>query len=237
MGTGTGIEWPGQCLPRGNREPIPPDFHPSVVPSGAEDREAAPEPRLDDRVLELLAAHAGRLAFNGLRRTLGAHPESLTRALRRLERGGQVTREDGGYVLRSEQPPPARAGGAGEPPSRVIASVELPPGLGSTEVLGALAGRWFGRLRWVGVYDNPDDPWLVWSVANASGHVLLSTRHGTLRVMVDQPRSDPGSAALEDAAQELLVQGLTRLRRTDRSAVPETTVFHSARLSGPARDN
>ncbi|MCI4317072.1 MAG: GntR family transcriptional regulator, partial [Thermoplasmata archaeon] len=59
----------------------------------------APEPRLDDRVRELLGNIGGRLAFNGLRRALGVHPESLTRALRRLEREGVVQRRADGYVL------------------------------------------------------------------------------------------------------------------------------------------
>ena len=185
--------------------------------------ESPPDPRLDDRVTELLAASAGRLAFNGLRRTLGAHPESLARALRRLERAGVIVREDGGYMLRSEQSPPARARTHEDPGSRVVASVELPPGLGEQEVLGSLAGRWFGRLRWVGVYENPGDPWLVWSVSDGPGHVFLSVRRSTLRVLVDRTRADPDSVGLEDAAQELLVQALTRLRRSDRGSTGSTT--------------
>ncbi|HYK93039.1 MAG TPA: hypothetical protein VEY07_03230 [Thermoplasmata archaeon] len=193
----------------------------------------APEPRLDDRVLELLAASAGKLAFNGLRRTLGAHPESLTRALRRLERGGQVARADGGYVLRLDQPPPARSTSDGRSGARAVATVTLPPGLGSSEALGALAGRWFGRLRWVGVYEDRDDPWLVWSVADSPGHVLLSVRRSTLRVLVDRPRNDATAAALEGAAQELLVQSLTRLRRSDRG-VTNSSVTLFARDMSPA---
>ncbi len=180
----------------------------------------APDPRLDDRVMELLAAHAGRIAFNGLRRSLGAHPESLARALRRLEREGLVSREDGGYALRPEAALPSRAGGSARETVRVVASVSLPVGVQATEVFGALAGRWFGRLRWVGLYDAPGDSALVWSVGNSSGHVLLSVRRGTLRVSVDRSRTDPASAELEEAAHELLVQGLLRLRRTDRGPAP-----------------
>src|SRR5580658_1460258 len=60
------------------------------------------DPRLDDRVLELLAGHRGEFAFSGLRRTLGAHPESLTRALRRLQRRGEIEHSPSGYRIRPE---------------------------------------------------------------------------------------------------------------------------------------
>lgn len=199
--------------------------------------DTAPDPRLDDRVMELLAAHAGRLAFNGLRRTLGAHPESLSRALRRLERDGLVVREEGSYMLRSDQPPPARSGPTSERNSRTVASISLPPGLSAQDVLGALAGRWFGRLRWVGVYENTEDPWLVWSVGDSARHVLLSVRRGTLRVLVDLPRSDPGAVELEEAAQDLLVQGLTRLRRNDRAVSSSVLTFALGRSIAVEGDN
>ena len=60
------------------------------------------EPRLDDRIVELLQREPGALAFTGLRRTLEAHPESLVRALRRLERLGVVARGERGYELVGE---------------------------------------------------------------------------------------------------------------------------------------
>lgn len=56
-------------------------------------------PRLDERVRGLLAEIPGAVAFQGLRRTLGVHPESLTRALRRLERDGEIQRTNEGYRL------------------------------------------------------------------------------------------------------------------------------------------
>lgn len=184
--------------------------------------DAATDPRLDERVLGLLAEHAGRIAFNGLRRSLAAHPESLSRSLRRLERDGLVVREDGGYALREPVPDrPSNGRGDRMETGRTVATVALPPGFGTEEVLGALVGRWFGRLRWVGIYENPGEPSLVWSVDGHEGHVLLNARRGTLRVSVDRPREDAESTALEEAAQELLVYSLPRIRRArgERSTV------------------
>ena len=170
-----------------------------------------PDPRLDDRVRELLETKGGRLAFNGLRRALGAHPESLTRALRRLERRGVVRHLEDGYSLvvpgersRPSQPTPGR---------RSVASVQLPPGLSSDAVLGQLAGRWFGSLRWIGVYDRAGDPLLTWSVGTSPIRVLLSVRRGALRVLVEgESSSEATSPAAEGAAWELLRHALERLQ-------------------------
>jgi len=173
----------------------------------------ASDPRLDTRVLELLAAHSGRLAFNGLRRTLGAHPETLARALRRLERDGLIVRADGGYRIRDGIDDGLVDRPAAPPAGRTLASVELPPGSSPDDVLGRLAGRWFGRLRWVGVYERPGAPELVWSLDDGRGSVRLGFDGRTLQVRIDE---DAGSAPdeLERAGQELLVQALTRLRST-----------------------
>ncbi|MCI4337330.1 MAG: hypothetical protein L3K17_09150, partial [Thermoplasmata archaeon] len=196
------------------------------------------DPRLDDRVMELLSEHPGRLAFNGLRRTLGAHPESLSRALRRLEREGRVIHDTDGYSLRldGDVPITPRSLGDVEPP-RVVASLRLPSGVRSEDLLGTLAGRWFGDLRWVGVYEHPGEPTLVWSVADAPGHVLLSVRRGELRVFVDRSRANPAASRLEEAAQSLLGNALTRMRRNGRTASTETKFLAATRTPPSWADN
>ncbi|MGI0068182.1 MAG: hypothetical protein ACREB9_07210, partial [Thermoplasmata archaeon] len=109
----------------------------------------APDPRVDDRVLRVLAEHPGRIAFNGLRRALGVHPESLARALRRLQRDGSIRHSARGYALGEidlgERAHPL------PPDAHRIATVALPPDRTADDLFGRLSGRWFGRLRWVGV--------------------------------------------------------------------------------------
>ncbi len=167
-----------------------------------------------------LREHAGALAFSGLRRALGAHPESLTRALRRLERWGRVARDGAGYRLSDdeEEGPPAElelpaglspATGADRIP---LAEVLLAPGVDATRLMGHLAGRWTGSLRWVGVYDRAREPLLAWSRADGPGQLLLGVRNGRLRVYAEHPPGDPVPPGLHEAAQELLVFALGRLR-------------------------
>ncbi len=172
--------------------------------------------RLDERVVELLTTHSGRLAFNGLRRALGAHPESLTRALKRLEREGLVQRIDRTYSLSDPAVVPAST------PTHVLpfASVALPLHFNRSGLFGTLAGRWFGRLRWVGIYEHPNDPWLVWSIDGAPGHVLLRTRKRQLEVLIETPGRVAPSEAIESAARELLARGLDALRPAGGSGTP-----------------
>ena len=181
------------------------------------DGEDPPEPRVDDRVLEVLAESEGRLAFSGLRRALQVHPESLTRALRRLERDGTIRRAQGSYELAA----PIARGTEGERrrPARTVASIRLPAGASRDEIFGRLSGRWFGRLRWVGLFDHPGDPWLVWSVEGSSAHVMLSASAGELRVLTEIPRADPESAQ-DDAAYELLSQAVAKLRELPHRDFP-----------------
>ncbi|HTT15647.1 MAG TPA: hypothetical protein VMG81_07750 [Thermoplasmata archaeon] len=170
----------------------------------------AASPRLDDRVLATLQELHGRIAFSGLRRALQAHPESLARSLRRLEREGLVERVDGGYrALETD------GGAADGLAARLhsIASVGLPPGADPGPVLARLTGHWFGGLRWVGVVERPEGRLLVWTRRDGSSPVLAGIRRGVLHVYLpeDSRRTDEPEES-EDAAYELLVHAVGALR-------------------------
>jgi hypothetical protein len=168
--------------------------------------------------VQLLQEHPGSIAFNGLRRSLKAHPESLTRALRRLERYGVVEHAPTGYRLTGapggpEGPPPSEPSGAPELRWIPVAEVALAPATDPKALLGLLAGRWAGSLRWVGIYDRAEDPLLVWSRRDGPGQVLLSVRSGRLRVYSELPGSSPeATEGVNAAARELLAFALERVR-------------------------
>ncbi len=165
--------------------------------------------RLDDRVLLTLQELRGRIAFNGLRRALGAHPESLSRALHRLEREGLVERSSNGY--RSLVRPP-ELGSAGTTPIRPIAHVRVPEGIAPESVLARLSGRWFGTLRWVGVIERPSQRLFAWARRDGSGPVLLGIHGRNLRVYVPEESRSSDLAEEEDAAYELLAHAVDALR-------------------------
>jgi DNA-binding Lrp family transcriptional regulator len=165
--------------------------------------------RLDDRVIVALQELHGRIACRGLRRALGAHPEALSRSLRRLEREGLVERSEAGYrALTPEQPPDPALTGDLHP----IARVELPMGTTRDSVLGRLSGRWFGSLRWVGVIDAPRGRLLAWARRDGSGYVLLGVRSGRLEVFVPGDSGPGETSEAEEAAYEVLGHALEALR-------------------------
>jgi hypothetical protein len=179
------------------------------MPPDADDDRSSISGRLDDRVLVALQELHGRIAFSGLRRALRAHPESLTRALHRLEREGLVERAPDGYRALVAEP----SVDAAQPLHlRPIAQVQVPAGSSAEAILGRLSGHWFGSLRWVGVIDRPGQRLLAWARRDGTGTVLLGIHGRRLRVYVpEEPDAgEPGEA--EDAAYELLGHAVAVLR-------------------------
>jgi hypothetical protein len=191
--------------------------------------------RLDDRVLGALNDFPGRIAFNGLRRALGAHPESLARALRRLEREGLIERSSEGYRALTPETPGASSLVAD---LRPIAQVRIPSGSSPGSVLARLTGHWFGGLRWVGAVDRPSGRLLAWARRDGSGYVLLGIHDGSLRVYVPDEGGPGEVAESEDAAYEVLAHAVAALRTpADANAVTFLAARPTAGRSDWSGDN
>ena len=193
------------------------------------------DPRLDDRIVELLSREGGRLAFNGLRRALRVHPETLSRALRRLERGGAVLHDTVGYAVADD----ARSGDLGSLSRdlRSIAELDLPDPWTEEAVLGTLAGRWSGALRWVGSSERPEGIAMIWSVPADGARVVLTVRARHLSVLISSPSATPPERT-ERAALGLLRHVLEGPEsRVGRRAEPRITAFDAAERSVARRDN
>ncbi|MGA8709719.1 MAG: hypothetical protein ACLP8Y_08220 [Thermoplasmata archaeon] len=190
---------------------------------------------LDERILSTLQGLHGRIAFSGLRRVLHAHPESLSRSLRRLEREGRIERSDGGYRALDEVP---REAPRTSYDLRPIAQVDLPPGAPPESVLGRLSGRWFGSLRWVGVVDGPSGRLLAWARRDGVGYVLLGIDRGVLRVYVRGENSGDETDEAEDSAYELLEHAVGALRPSGHDPAGPVSFFAADSLeSNPPLEN
>jgi hypothetical protein len=100
--------------------------------------------------------------FDGLRRLLGLHQETLSRVLDRLQEEGFVDKVAEGYRLTPE---------AGELVPRRLSSglthvpiiqALLPEDVDVSSIVAGLKGRWFGKLHWVGYSQNEDGTVLTW---------------------------------------------------------------------------
>src|ERR1700730_15185475 len=126
----------------------------SPVVRGLEDLE-----RPSDNDLVILRAigeddDARELSFQGIKRKLGLHQETLSRALHRLQRDGFVERLEHAYKISSkglstiiQDKPGAQPKLAAIDPYAVsLLQAKLPADVKVSEIVEALSFRWFGNL-------------------------------------------------------------------------------------------
>lgn len=150
--------------------------------------ESLPLPEREWAVLaEIGREQEATVAFQGLRRRLELHQESLTRALRRLERNGLVARDPKGYrvtdqglvILEGRRPVPA--GSHTQP----LVEAALPPELSPQTVVNHLSRRWFRGLRWYGQSGGPEETVLTWTADVEPLQVRVRISGGTVRIEVE----------------------------------------------------
>ena len=131
------------------------DYHPYAVPS------------LGDRDSDILAFLSQEeftfFTFEGLKRRLGLHPETLSRILTRLEQEGVIKKTAHGYTVTREITKRLRLHNAGTSESRVsLLQTYLPSDMPVQHLVSNLRGKWFGLLRWLGLAENSDGVTLKW---------------------------------------------------------------------------
>ena len=109
---------------------------------------------LDDRELEVLKLLSSEqnayFSFQGLRRRLGLHQETLTRTLKRLEDARAIERSPDGYKLRSSGNSFSFTVRTNQPDSKPVVEAYLPTQVDVTVLFQKLRGKWFGNFRWLG---------------------------------------------------------------------------------------
>lgn len=117
----------------------------------------------DSKILSLLNQETGTYySFKGLMRKLNLHQQSLTRALGRLESLGLVKRSEHGYKLNEIDK--KRGNDVCRKPCayRHLLQAYIPPGIEAKEIVRKLTGRWFSRIRWIGLIESETSYVLQW---------------------------------------------------------------------------
>jgi len=123
-------------------------------------------------------------SFEGLKRRTGSHPETLSRALMRLEEQSIVERAADGYRLTPKGREQAVLHPAELEGERMtLLKTMLPPSLSPERAFQALKGRWFGSLRWLGFSQGNGELVMKW--VTDDGKVQLDARFAQSELTID----------------------------------------------------
>src|SRR5712692_11135952 len=157
--------------------------------------------------------------FDGLRRRMGTHPETLSRILSRLQEEGIVEAAADGYRV-TEKARGMMAIHPLSPTSRIpLLSTLIPYDIGVGEIVSGLKRRWFGALRWIGYSENDEGITLKW--VTEDGRVQIDARFSDGELHVEAKTKE--GANLNDAvraAHELIGQ-VSRVYSTSRFHRPQ----------------
>jgi hypothetical protein len=138
----------------------------------------------DNDVLTLISEEDLSLfTFDGLKRRIGLHSETLSRILNRLEQEGVVKKGPGGYEVTSKindflRPRPT----CGDESHVPLLQTFLPSDVSVPQLISDLRGRWFGVLRWLGIGENAEAVTLKWITEDGDIQVDANISGGALTI-------------------------------------------------------
>lgn len=139
----------------------------------------------DREVLEFLSSDpTSQVAFQGIRRRLGIHPEQLSRALHRLADDGLVERTERGYRATAKALTVLSPDALSRvPEGLVVLETYLPADVEVPALVNALHGRWFGPLRWFGFSEEAEGFRLWWSTDDNAVQLEVRLHGAQLRLL------------------------------------------------------
>jgi len=157
--------------------------------------------------------------FDGLKRRLRVHPETLSRILYRLEEQGIIEKAISGYNVTSKarqllkQHPVYEA-----QPTVPILQTLLSPDIPTEQIISHLRGKWFGNLRWVGTSRTPEGTALKWITEDGGIQIEATFTQGTLSIEAKPLTERDINKAMKASYQ--LIAYITRLYSRPKQARP-----------------
>jgi DNA-binding transcriptional ArsR family regulator len=171
------------------------------------------ETDLDDREREVLSFLSSEqnsyYSFQGLRRRLGYHQETLTRTLKRLEEANAIERSPQGYKLKGN----VTSYGFNVRPNQLlpkpIIDASLPSQVDVTVLFQRLRGRWFSNFRWLGYSSDGDQLSMSW--ISEDGQMQLQARIMTGKILITADSLAPNAESQQIAAAYQLFDHISKV--------------------------
>ncbi len=176
-------------------------------------------PGLTDRDADVIRAieeeGLSAFTFDGLRRITGVHPETLSRTLGRLEGDGMVSRSADGYVLTERAKGsfgmrPAELSGRKVP----ILHTFLPHPSSARVIVAAFKGKWFDKVRWVGMSAGEEGVVMKWVTEDGKAVIDVLLSGGELNIQAGVKDESDLPSAIRAAHQ--LVGRVSKLYASPR---------------------
>ena len=128
----------------------------------------------DVAVIQIIhTEHLTYFTFEGLKRRLQIHPETLSRILSRLTEDEVLEKTDNGYSLTTRGKQLLKQQTQSAAPARVpVLQSFIPPELPVDKIASDLKGKWFGSLRWLGYSVSQGTVELKWITTD--GEIVVS---------------------------------------------------------------
>lgn len=116
--------------------------------------------------------------FDGLKRRLKMHPETLSRILSRLEQEGIVKKTPEDYRV-TPKITKLQHQATRKEESVSLLQTYLPSDTMTQQLISSLRGKWFGILRWIGISENSEGIQLKW-ITEDGGIQITASISGTV---------------------------------------------------------
>ncbi len=156
----------------------------------------------DDEVLSLIDEEELTLfTFDGLKRRLGLHPETLSRILARLEEEGVVKKTANGYTV-TPKLTRLRAQEIRSADNHVpLLQTYLPSNMQVQQLIQGLMGKWFGLLRWFGLAEDTRGVTLKWVTEDGGMQINANIQDNKLTIEAKFLRDNNLNRALSASYQ------------------------------------
>ena len=150
----------------------------------------------DLNVLDAFDDSASNFAFQGLKRKLGIHQETLSRALRRLESDQLVEHTEDGYRLTLRGLAVTGKSPKGGARSLRILETYLPSDIEASELISKLKYTWFSALRWFGYKETGEGAILTWLTEDGNTQIKAHFQGARLFIEIDSDDDEKLNVAI-----------------------------------------